>query len=110
VVTNKPHPFAVSMMAHYFRNNPFDPILGQQESIPKKPDPLQALAAAKKMGVKPAACIFLGDSAVDMETACNAGMLPVGAGWGFRPAEELLNAGATTVIHHPRELLDLIDR
>jgi phosphoglycolate phosphatase len=110
VVTNKPHPFAVSMMAHYFGNSPFDPILGQQEGVPKKPDPRQALAAAGKMGVPPTACIFLGDSAVDMKTACNAGMLPVGAGWGFRPAGELLNSGAVAVIHHPRELLDLIDR
>jgi phosphoglycolate phosphatase len=110
VVTNKPHRFAVSMMAHYFGDCPFDPILGQQEGVPKKPDPRQALAAAEKMGVQPSACLFLGDSAVDMATACNAGMLPVGAGWGFRPDKELLNSGAVAVVHHPAELLDFIDR
>ena len=110
VVTNKPHRFAVSMMAHYFGHCPFDPILGQQEGIPRKPDPAQALAAAEKMGVQPAACIFLGDSAVDMKTARNAGMQPVGAGWGFRPDEELWNSGAMAVVHHPAELLDFIDR
>jgi phosphoglycolate phosphatase len=110
VVTNKPHRFAVSMMAHYFGHSPFDPILGQQEGIPKKPDPAQALAAAEKMGVQPAACIFLGDSAVDMKTARNAGMQPVGAGWGFRPDDELWNSGAMAVVHHPAELLDFIDR
>jgi phosphoglycolate phosphatase len=109
VVTNKPHRFAISMMAHYFGACPFDPILGQQEGVPKKPDPRQARAAAEKMGVKPGSCIFIGDSAVDMKTACNAHMRPVGAGWGFRPSEELLNAGASIVIHHPMELLDLID-
>jgi phosphoglycolate phosphatase len=110
VVTNKPHQFAVSMMAHYFRGGVFKPILGQQEGVPKKPDPRQALAAAEQTGVKPAACIFLGDSAVDMQTARNAGMQPVGAGWGFRSAGELLDSGALTVIQHPMELLDLIDR
>lgn len=110
VVTNKPHQFAVSMMAHYFGDCAFDPILGQQKGVPKKPDPRMALAAAEKMDVKPAACIFIGDSAVDMKTACNAGMQPVGAGWGFRPAGELLDNGAMAVIHHPMELLDLIDR
>lgn len=110
VVTNKPHRFAVSMMAHYFRDCTFDPILGQQEGVPKKPDPRQALAAAGKMGVKPASCIFIGDSAVDMQTACNAGMQPVGAGWGFRPTGELLKGGAMAVIQHPTELLGLIDR
>jgi phosphoglycolate phosphatase len=110
VVTNKPHPFAVSMMAHYFAHCPFDPILGQQEGVPKKPDPGQALAAAEKMGAQPAACIFLGDSAVDMKTARHAGMQPVGAGWGFRPDGELWNSGAVAVFHHPAELLDFIDR
>ena len=110
VVTNKPHRFAVSMVAHYFGDSIFETILGQQKGVPKKPDPRQALAAAEKMGTEPGACIFLGDSAVDIQTACNAGMHPVGAGWGFRPAEELLSSGATVVIQHPNELLDIIDR
>jgi phosphoglycolate phosphatase len=110
VVTNKPHRFAVSMMAHYFGDYPFDPILGQQEGVPKKPDAGQALSAARRMGIKPPHCIFVGDSAVDMETARNAGMQPVGAGWGFRTPEELMEAGALTVVHHPVELLDFIDR
>lgn len=108
VVTNKPHRFAGAMMAHYFGDYSFDPILGQQDGIPKKPDPRQALSSAVQMGVAPSSCIFIGDSAVDMETARNAGMQPVGAGWGFRPARELMDAGALTVIHHPQELLDLI--
>jgi phosphoglycolate phosphatase len=106
VVTNKPHRFAGAMMAYYFGGFRFDPILGQQEGIPKKPNPQQALAAADQMAAAPSACIFIGDSAVDMDTARRAGMQPVGAGWGFRPADELLNAGASVVIRHPLELLD----
>jgi phosphoglycolate phosphatase len=108
VVTNKPHRFTGSMMGHYFGDYHFEPILGQIDGIPKKPNPQQALTAAVQMGVAPSACIFIGDSAVDMETARKAGMQPVGAGWGFRPAGELLDAGALTVIHHPLELIDLI--
>jgi phosphoglycolate phosphatase len=109
VVTNKPHRFAVSMMAHYFGDYPFDPILGQQAGVPKKPHPGQALAAARSMGVRPDRCIFIGDSAVDMETGRNAGMHPVGAGWGFRTPAELMNTGALTVVQHPAGLLDFID-
>lgn len=109
VVTNKPHRFTGIMMAKYFARINFGPVLGQQEGIPKKPDARQALAAAAQMGVSPPACIFTGDSAVDMQTALNAGMQPVGAGWGFRPAEELNQAGAAIVIAHPLALLDLID-
>ena len=105
VVTNKPHRFTGSMMAHYFGEYAFAAILGQQDGIPKKPDPHLALAAAEKMGVAPSACIFLGDSGVDMKTGRNAGMQPVGAGWGFRPADELQQAGALAVVNHPLELL-----
>jgi phosphoglycolate phosphatase len=108
VVTNKPHRFTGAMMAHYFENRPFAPVLGQQDGIPKKPDPHQALAAAGIMGISPANCIFLGDSAVDMETGRRAGMQPVGAAWGFRPPEELSDAGAVAVIHHPLKLLEFI--
>jgi len=108
VVTNKPHRFTGAMMAHYFEGFGFYPILGQRDGIPKKPDPRQALSAAAKMGVPPSACIFIGDSGVDMQTARNAGMMPVGAGWGFRHPEELIRAGAVAVIDHPLELLDLI--
>ncbi len=108
VVTNKPHRFTGAMMAHYFGGYPFEPILGQQDGIPKKPNPLQALAAAGQMGVAPSNCIFIGDSAVDIETGRKAGMQPVGVGWGFRPAGELIDAGALAIINHPLELLDLI--
>lgn len=108
VVTNKPHRFTGVMMDYYFKKSSFFPILGQQDHIPKKPDPHQALVAADKMRVAPADCVFLGDSAVDMETAVRAGMQPVGAGWGFRSHGELAAAGAAAVLNHPLELLDII--
>ncbi len=109
VVTNKPHRFTGLMIDHYFQAIPFRSVLGQQDGIPKKPDPLQALAAARAMTVSPAQCLFLGDSAVDMETAKRAGMLPLGADWGFRPSRELIDAGAAQVLKHPLELLRLIE-
>lgn len=108
VVTNKPHQFTGQMVSHYFPRAPFRAVLGQQEGIAKKPDPVQALAAAKAMGTPPEACLFLGDSGVDMETARRAGMLGVGAAWGFRTVDELRGAGARHIIGHPLELLPLL--
>lgn len=109
VVTNKPHRFTGRMVAHYFPNVVFQAVLGQQDGIAKKPDPIQALAAAQAMGVAPEACLFLGDSGVDMETARRAGMLGVGAAWGFRPVDELRDAGAKHIIAHPLDLLPLLE-
>ncbi|RJQ65203.1 MAG: HAD family hydrolase [Desulfobacteraceae bacterium] len=110
VVTNKPHRFAALMTAHFFERTSFSRIMGQRDGIPKKPDPYQALSAAHAMGVAPAACIFLGDSAVDMQTARRAGMLAVGAGWGFRPVGELWDGGAVHVLDHPLDLFPLLGR
>lgn len=110
VVTNKPHQFTGVMIDYYFKNACFDPVFGQREGIPKKPDPQQALAAARSMAVPPEQCIFLGDSAVDMETATRAGMAAVGAGWGFRPVDELRTAGALTVLDHPLDLIRFLEQ
>lgn len=109
VVTNKPHHYAEKMTAHYFPKTSFNPIFGQREGIPKKPDPTQALAAARQMQVAPHDCLFVGDSAVDIKTARRAGMSSIGAGWGFRPKSELIDAGADYIIDHPMEVLSLIN-
>jgi phosphoglycolate phosphatase len=60
---------------------------------------------ASEMGVPPAAVVFLGDTNVDMLTAVAAGMLPVGALWGFRSAEELKAGGAAALLASPLEIL-----
>jgi phosphoglycolate phosphatase len=40
-----------------------------------------------------------------MKTAVAAGMFPVGALWGFRAGEELVNAGARVLVKNPSDLL-----
>ena len=52
--------------------------------------------------------LFLLLSAMGMEAfAHNAGVTPVGVLWGYRPLEELKEAGARFIIKKPNELLDL---
>ena len=56
----------------------------------------------------PSACAFVGDTNVDMRTARAAGMLAVGALWGFRTADELRANGADVLVASPADILDLI--
>ena len=49
--------------------------------------------------------LLLGDSEVDMRTAHAAGMMPIGALWGFRSEQELLDSGARALIGRPLELM-----
>ena len=63
------------------------------------------MAIARELDVPPPSTVFLGDTRVDMATAVAAGMLPVGALWGFRSAAELAASGAAALIASPLELL-----
>jgi phosphoglycolate phosphatase len=109
VVSNKPQAFTEICCRHYFPDQPFDFTIGQQEGRPVKPNPYPALQAAAHLGMPPSDCLFLGDSGVDMETARRAGMVPLGALWGFRRRDELEAAGAAACIAHPRDLLKWMD-
>ena len=61
------------------------------------------------MGVEPRECLFVGDSAVDVETAVNAGMRSMGVLWGFRDELELRAAGAEVIVREAGEVLDWVN-
>jgi phosphoglycolate phosphatase len=83
----------------------FAEVRGHVDGAPRKPDPTVALAIAARLGVDPARCAFVGDTAIDMQTARNAGMRAIGVRWGFRDDVELLTAGAHSLLNEPAELL-----
>ena len=82
----------------------FDEIVGVLD-LPPKPDPAMPLAVCRSLGVDPAECAMIGDSNVDIRTAINAGMLPVGVTWGFRSADVLVEEGVRVLIQKPEELV-----
>lgn len=97
VVSNKPEPIAARVIGALFPGLRFALVRGGRDGQPFKPDPTGALEAATACGVTPRECAFVGDSDVDMRTAVAAGMLPVGAAWGFRGEAELRDAGAVVI-------------
>jgi phosphoglycolate phosphatase len=107
VLSNKPHPFTCQCVKHFLPAWNFEVVAGQRDGIPKKPDPAGAWVVAQELGLDPARLAYVGESSVDMQTACNAGLDPIGVSWGFRSREELWQHGARVVIDDPRQLLDL---
>ena len=87
----------------------FSYVSGDESGQPRKPDPTRALAGAKKFSVTPEDVAYFGDTAVDMKTALNAGFLPIGVTWGFRPRSELVDGGAKIIIDEPLEILAQIN-
>lgn len=106
VLSNKPHEFTQVVVEKYFPGY-FDLAYGERTGIPRKPDPQGALDITKAMELSSEEFLYLGDTNTDMRTAVAAGMYAVGVLWGFRPAEEILAAGAKVLLEHPSELLKL---
>ncbi len=105
ILSNKPHKYTVQMVEALLPGFPFDEVLGARDSIPIKPAPDAALEIARGWVLPPSQIAFVGDSDVDMETAVNASMLPVGVMWGFRNAQELANSGGRILVANPEDLL-----
>jgi len=108
ILSNKPHEFTRQCVAELLTAWRFEPILGQRETVPLKPDPTGALEIAHLLDRPASDFLYLGDSGVDMQTATAAGMFPVGACWGFRTASELQQNGAKVLIEKPTQLIDLL--
>ena len=108
VLSNKPDADTRRVVAHYFPGIPFEVVQGQLPEVPVKPDPAAARHVAARMGIAPERFLYLGDTAVDMACARNAGMHPVGVLWGFREEQELREGGAEWIIRRPEELLSLL--
>jgi phosphoglycolate phosphatase len=85
VLTNKPVRFSVSLIEglglemHFFR------IYGGNSFEEKKPHPRGIDALRAEAGASQAQTIMVGDSAVDVRTARNAGVRACGVTWGFQP-------------------------
>lgn len=108
VLSNKPHLQTVDVVETFFGKETFCWVQGQQEGIPRKPDPAAALFIAEKFGVASEECVYIGDSDVDMQTGNAAGMLSVGVTWGFRTKEVLIQNGANYTIDRPEELITIV--
>ena len=108
VLSNKPHEFTVKCVQKFLPDWPFEVVFGQRENVPLKPDPLSALEIALRMNVRPAACLFVGDSPVDMKTGVNAGMDTVGVSWGFTEREDLAAHHRGMIVATPLEILGLM--
>ena len=116
ILSNKAHYFTKKMIRHFFRGamirhtkNPFGIYAGEEPGKPAKPDPSVALELAARMKVKPQNVAFVGDSEVDIKTAKNAGMIAIGAAWGYRNKKELTAAGADLVFDNPTDMTSYLD-
>jgi phosphoglycolate phosphatase len=107
ILSNKPDDFTGLCVDRFFPAHTFDCVRGQQEGVPKKPDPAGALIISERLGMEPADILYVGDTATDMQTGKSAGMKTAGVLWGFRELLELEKNGADYIVSHPQEIVKI---
>lgn len=104
VATSKPHAYAVRIVEHfglwpYFRRVHGAEIGGERS------DKVELLAHLIDVeGIAPAQSVMIGDRKHDILAARAHGMDAVGVTWGYGSADELRQAGATTLCNSAAEL------
>lgn len=106
VVSNKFMLATQELMRHFFPDT-IEVAIGEHEAegIRKKPAPDTVIEALRQLGVGKENAVYIGDSDVDIQTACNCGLPCISVLWGFRDRDFLIQHGAETFISAPSELL-----
>ncbi len=75
-----------------------------------KPHPAPLLEAARRMGLAPERCVYVGDDPRDIQAGRAAGMATLAAAWGYLGPDSPPQAwGADQVLDHPSQLLHWLD-
>jgi phosphoglycolate phosphatase len=107
VLTNKPIRFTLQMLEglgldlHFFR------VYGGNSFPEKKPHPMALDALIAESRAERERTLMVGDSAVDVQTARNAGARACGVRWGFQP-ETFVTTPPDFLIDDMRELAKLV--
>lgn len=105
VVSNKPDSATKPLIAKYF---PGIYALGERADCPRKPAPDMLKKAMADIGVD--ACVYIGDSEVDVLTANNTGVPCVAVSWGFRDRDVLEASKPAFICDDPAELVEMIEK
>jgi len=110
IVTNKPSHLTQPLLEALGMTGRPRVVVSGDTFPERKPSPVPLLHAARKLGVLPENCIFLGDAECDMQAARAAEMFALGARYGYIAAADAPERWpADAWIDSPRELLDWIE-
>ena len=105
LATCKPHVFAVRILEHFDLARYFSFVSGPEfDGTRNEKREVIAYALEHLENPDPTSVLMIGDRAEDILGARANGLDAVGAAWGFGSREELVEAGAKSVLSCPREL------
>lgn len=106
IVTNKSERFALPLTVGLGLAVRAAAVIGGDTTPHTKPHPAPLLEAARRAGVAPEHCIYVGDDHRDILAGRAAGMQTVAVSWGYLgQGEAIEDWGADLIAHTPAELL-----
>jgi phosphoglycolate phosphatase len=87
VLTNKPVRFSQAILDGLGLRGHFQRVYGGNSFEEKKPHPVGIQRIMEELGASPERTVMVGDSAVDVLTARNAGVMCCGVSFGFQPEQ-----------------------
>lgn len=93
IVTTKLRSFTLPLLQHFQIASFFSVVIGAEDVEYCKPHPEPLLLAASRLHVSPEACVYIGDSLSDAQSASAAHIPFFGVLTGVGEGEELLNYG-----------------
>ncbi|MEY5097925.1 MAG: hypothetical protein RJA36_644 [Pseudomonadota bacterium] len=110
VVTNKSERFALPLTAAMPLFAAAGTVIAGDTTPHAKPHPEPLLEAARRLGLPPEACLYVGDDRRDIVAGRAAGMPTVAASYGYLgAASDAADWGADAVINNPLELLNFFE-
>jgi phosphoglycolate phosphatase len=109
IVTNKSLRFCAPLVQALHPLLHTGTLVGGDSTPHTKPHPAPLLEAARRLGVDPADCAYVGDDARDMQAAHAAGMAGWAAAWGYLGAQaDVAQWGAERVLCSAADLIVLL--
>jgi len=109
IVTNKAERFTVPVVAGLGLQRRAAVVIAGDTTPHAKPHPEPLLEAARRVGVAPAACVYVGDDLRDVQAGRAAGMRTAVACWGYLGDAAPVHAwGADHVLEQPGGILKLL--
>lgn len=107
IVTNKPARFTDPLVPQIGLGHAGCIISGDTVGV-AKPHPAPLLEGARRLGIAPQECWYVGDDLRDIEAGRAAGMATVACAWGYCGATEPAHWGADYLLDTPTDLLELV--
>ena len=108
VASNKYQAATEKIVAQLFPDT-FDVVLGERDGVARKPHPQIVYDILSDKSDK-SETLYIGDSLVDAETAQAAGVKLILCTWGFCTEEQLATANPDYMVHHPAEILPIVEQ